>query len=151
MSDDCRIILLAEDNPDDVALTRRALKKANIANDLAVVSNGREALDYLFGEGEYADATPPAPCLMLLDLNMPKMGGLQVLERIRADERTRLIPTVILTTSKEERDLVASYSLGANSYIRKPVDFAQFAVAIQQLGLYWLVLNEAPPVAPDNA
>lgn len=151
MSANCRVILLAEDNPDDVSLTRRALAKAKVANALAVVSNGQEALDYLFGEGEYTDPRPAAPCLILLDLNMPKIGGLQVLERIRADERTRLIPTVILTTSKEERDLVAGYSLGANSYIRKPVDFAQFADAIQQMGLYWLVLNEAPPVDGDNA
>lgn len=147
----CRVILLAEDNPDDVSLTRRALKKAKVANEMAVVSNGQEALDYLFGEGEYADPKPSSPCLILLDLNMPKIGGLQVLERIRADERTRLIPTVILTTSKEERDLVAGYSLGANSYVRKPVDFAQFAEAIQQLGLYWLVLNETPPMAGGHA
>ena len=146
MSDTSRMILLAEDNPDDVALTQRALKKAKVANELAVVSNGQEALDYLFGEGAYADSNPPSPILVLLDLNMPKIGGLEVLKRLRADERTRLIPTVILTTSKEERDLVAGYSLGANSYIRKPVDFAQFAEAIQQLGMYWLVLNEAPPL-----
>ena len=150
MSGDCRAILLAEDNPDDVALTERALKKAKVANALAVVSNGQEALDYLFGEGAYADPKPAIPCLVLLDLNMPKIGGLEVLKRIRADDRTCLIPTVILTTSKEERDLVAGYSLGANSYIRKPVDFAQFAEAIQQLGLYWLVLNESPPTAGDH-
>jgi CheY-like chemotaxis protein len=151
MTERCRAILLAEDNPDDVSLTQRALSKANVANELAVVSNGQEALDYLFGEGAYADPQPPAPCLVLLDLNMPKIGGLEVLKRIRADERTCLIPTVILTTSKEERDLVAGYSLGANSYIRKPVDFGQFAEAIQQLGLYWLVLNESPPMAGDHA
>ena len=151
MSGKCRMILLAEDNPDDVALTQRALGKAKVANELAVVSNGQEALDYLFGDGAYAEVKPPAPCLILLDLNMPKIGGLEVLKRIRADERTRLIPTVILTTSKEERDLVAGYSLGANSYIRKPVDFAQFADAIQQLGLYWLVLNEVPPLDGDHA
>jgi two-component system, response regulator len=150
MTGKCRAILLAEDNPDDVALTQRALAKAKVANELAVVSNGQEALDYLFGEGAYAETKPPSPCLVLLDLNMPKIGGLEVLKRIRSDERTRLIPTVILTTSKEERDLVAGYSLGANSYIRKPVDFAQFAEAIQQLGLYWLVLNETPPLAGDH-
>jgi two-component system response regulator len=150
MSGSCKVILLAEDNPDDVALTRRALKKANIANELAVVSDGQQALDYLFGEGTYAQSKPSRPCMILLDLNMPKINGLQVLERIRSDERTRLIPTVILTTSKEERDLVAGYSLGANSYIRKPVDFAQFAEAIQQLGLYWLVLNEPPPLSEDG-
>jgi two-component system, response regulator len=151
MIDKCKVILLAEDNPDDVALTNRALKKSNIANELAVVSDGQEALDYLFWTGKYAESRPPSPCLVLLDLNMPKINGLQVLERIRADKRTRLIPTVILTTSKEERDLVAGYSLGANSYIRKPVDFAQFAEAVQQLGLYWLVLNEAPPRNEDHA
>jgi two-component system response regulator len=145
MTGTCRMILLAEDNPDDVALTQRALKRANVANDLAVVSNGQEALDYLLGEGAYAQTKPPTPCLLLLDLNMPKLGGLEVLQRVRADERIRLIPTVILTTSKEERDLVAGYSLGANSYIRKPVDFEQFAEAIRQLGMYWLVLNEPPP------
>jgi len=150
MTEKCRAILLAEDNPDDVSLTKRALAKAKVANELAVVPNGQEALDYLFGEGAYAGHKPAAPCLVLLDLNMPKIGGLEVLKRIRADERTRLIPTVILTTSKEERDLVAGYSLGANSYIRKPVDFAQFAEAIQQLGLYWLVLNEAPPTDGDR-
>lgn len=140
-----KVILLAEDNPDDVVLTQRALNKANIANELHVVSDGQEALDYLFGRGKYADKGPQSPCLVLLDLNMPKVNGLEVLEAVRADERTRLIPIVILTTSKEERDLVAGYSLGANSYIRKPVDFTQFAEAIKQLGLYWLVLNEAPP------
>ena len=151
MDGTCKMILLAEDNPDDVALTQRALKRGKVVNELAVVSNGQEAVDYLFGEGAYADAPPPLPCLILLDLNMPKLGGLQVLERIRGNERTRIIPTVILTTSKEERDLVAGYSLGANSYIRKPVDFEQFAEAIQQLGLYWLVLNEAPPTDGNRA
>ena len=145
MSTDSKVILLAEDNADDVALTQRALKKANIANELAVVSDGQEALDYLFSEGKYEGQTLPTPCLVLLDLNMPKVNGLEVLEAIRADERTRLTPIVILTTSKEERDLVEGYRLGANSYIRKPVDFAQFAEAIRQLGLYWLVLNESPP------
>lgn len=145
MPADCKVILLAEDNPDDVVLTKMALSQNNIANELVVVSNGREALDYLFGMGDYAEREGQDPCLILLDLNMPKINGLEVLEAIRADERTRLIPTVILTTSNIERDLVKSYSLGANSYILKPVDFVQFAEAIKQLGLYWLVLNEAPP------
>jgi two-component system response regulator len=145
MSGTCKTILLAEDNADDVALTQRALTKAKVANRLDVVSNGQEAVDYLFGTGAYAEEKPPLPCLILLDLNMPKLGGLEVLQRLRADERTRLIPTVILTTSREESDLMAGYRLGANSYIRKPVDFAQFADAIQQLGMYWLVLNEPPP------
>ena len=145
MSTDSTVILLAEDNADDVALTQRALKKANIANELAVVSDGQEALDYLFSKGEYEGRPLPTPCLVLLDLNMPKVNGLQVLESIRADERTKLTPIVILTTSREERDLVEGYRLGANSYIRKPVDFSQFAEAIRQLGLYWLVLNESPP------
>lgn len=151
MAEKCRVILLAEDNPDDVSLTKRALLKAKVLNELAVVSNGQEALDYLFGDGAYADPKLPYPCLVLLDLNMPKIGGLEVLKRLRADERTRLIPTVILTTSREERDLVEGYSLGANSYIRKPVDFAQFAKVIEQVGLYWLVFNEAPPMAGDHA
>jgi two-component system response regulator len=138
-------ILLVEDNPDDVQLTLRALKKSKIMNDVIVAQDGVEALDYLFGTGKYAGRDAEAkPQLVLLDLKMPKMDGLEVLQRIRKDERTRVLPVVVLTTSNEDRDRVESYKLGANSYIRKPVDFNQFAHAVQQLGLYWLVLNEAP-------
>jgi len=141
-----RIILLVEDNPDDEALTLRALKKNNILNKVVVAHDGVEALDYLFAEGGYSGRdTSVVPELVLLDLKLPKVDGLQVLRRIRADKRTKLLPVVILTSSKEERDLIESYSLGANSYIRKPVDFVQFGRAVQQLGLYWLVLNVAPP------
>jgi two-component system response regulator len=141
-----KIILLIEDNPSDVGLTQRALAKSHIANELVVVGDGQEALDYIFGAGAYAgrDVTQ-MPALVLLDLKLPRLEGLEVLRRIRADERTRRLPVVILTTSKEEQDVAASYDLGANSYIRKPVDFAQFAQAVQHLGLYWLVLNEPPP------
>lgn len=140
-----KIILLVEDSPDDVQLTLRALKKNNIANEVVIAGDGVEALDYLFGAGKYAGRdTRAMPQVILLDLKMPRMDGLEVLHRIRADERTRLLPVVVLTTSSEDRDRIESYKLGANSYIRKPVDFNQFADAVQQLGLYWLVLNEAP-------
>lgn len=142
----CKVIMLVEDNPDDVALTRRALKQSNICNELVVAGDGVEALDYLFGTGAYAGRDPEAmPAVILLDLKLPKIDGLEVLQRIRANEATRLLPVVILTSSKEERDLLSSYDLGANSYIRKPVNFTQFAAAIKQLGLYWLVVNEPPP------
>jgi DNA-binding response OmpR family regulator len=136
-------ILLVEDNPDDEAMTRRAFKHSNIANGLQVVRDGQEALDYLFGNG----AKPSAkPALILLDLKLPKIDGLEVLKRIRANAQTKLIPVVILTSSREETDLVAGYGNGANSYVCKPVDFDQFAESVRQLGLYWLVVNEAPPI-----
>jgi len=141
-----RVILLVEDNPSDIDLARRALHKSRIANDLVVAEDGREALDYLFGAGAHAGRDiSDLPAVVLLDLKLPRIDGLEVLRRIRADERTRRLPVVILTSSKEERDMAAGYDLGANSYIVKPVDFAQFAEAVRQLGLYWLVLNEAPP------
>jgi CheY-like chemotaxis protein len=140
-------IMLVEDNPDDEALTLRALRKNNIQNDVVVARDGVEALDYLFGTGAYADRdTRLKPVVVLLDLKLPKVDGLEVLRRLRADTRTQFIPVVVLTSSKEEQDLISSYSLGCNSYIRKPVDFIQFVEAVRQLGLYWLVLNEAPPV-----
>ena len=140
------IILLVEDNPDDVALTERALKKARIANKLVIARDGPEALDFLFGTGAHAGRdTSITPEVILLDLKLPKLDGLEVLRRLRADQRTKLLPVVILTSSKEDRDLTRSYELGANSYIRKPVDFKQFVKAVQDLGLYWLVLNEPPP------
>jgi two-component system response regulator len=143
---DKKIILLVEDNPDDEALTLRAFKKNNIVNEVVVVRDGAEALDYLFGKGGCADRDVSAtPQVILLDLKLPKVDGLEVLQRVRADDRTRLIPVIILTSSKEEQDLVEGYSLGANSYIRKPVDFVQFTEAMRLLGLYWLVLNEAAP------
>jgi two-component system response regulator len=143
-----KTILLVEDNPSDIDLTKRALTKARIANELVVVEDGQEALDYLFGTGQYAgrDAAPLL-ALVLLDLKLPKVGGLEVLKRIRADARTKRLPVVILTSSKEEQDIAMGYDLGANSYIRKPVDFSQFAEAIANLGMYWLVLNEPPPKA----
>ena len=141
-----KMILLVEDNPDDEALTLRALKKNNIGNAVVVVHDGAEALDFLFSTGAYADRDPrDKPQVILLDLKLPKVDGMEVLRRIRADPTTRTLTVVILTSSKEEQDVVNSYLMGVNSYIRKPVDFIQFVEAIRQLGLYWLVLNEAPP------
>lgn len=140
------MILLVEDNPDDEALTMRALKKNNIGNEIFVVRDGVEALDFLFCTGDYQDRDPrEMPQVILLDLKLPKVDGLEVLSRIRANGKTRVLPVVILTSSKEEQDLIQSYTLGANSYVRKPVDFNQFVEAVRQLGLYWLVLNETPP------
>jgi CheY-like chemotaxis protein len=142
-----KVILLVEDNPSDIELTRRAFAKARIANDVIVAENGREALDYLFRSGKYADRDIDAvPMLILLDIKMPVMDGLETLKYIRTDELTRRLPVVILTSSREEEDLARSYDLGVNSYICKPVDFNQFAEAVKTLGLYWLVLNEAPPL-----
>jgi len=136
-------ILLVEDNPDDVLLTRRALKKNNICNEVVVAQDGAEALDYLFGMGSYEGRNLDAmPQVILLDLDLPKIDGLEVLRRIRSDERTRLLPTVILTSSEEQEDLVEGYGLGANSYVSKPVDIDQFRIAVRDLGMYWMVLNE---------
>jgi two-component system response regulator len=138
-----RNILLVEDNPKDEALTLRALKKSNVANKVDVARDGAQALDYLFGNG--SGPPPELPQLILLDLKLPKIDGLELLARIRGNERTRLLPVVILTTSTEDKDRLNGYRLGANSYVRKPVDFIQFADAVGQLGLYWLILNEKPP------
>lgn len=141
-----KVILLVEDNPDDETLTLRALRKNQILNEIVVARDGAEALDYLFGTGTHAGRdTTIQPQLILLDLKLPKIDGLEVLKRVRADPRTALQPVAILTTSNEERDVVTSYRLGVNSYIRKPVDFDAFIEAVRQLGLYWLVLNTAPP------
>ncbi|HXG45027.1 MAG TPA: response regulator [Gemmatimonadales bacterium] len=143
---DDKVILLVEDNPDDEALTLRALTRHKVANRVVVVRDGAEALDYLFGTGPFGADPPPLPQLVLLDLKLPKLGGLEVLRRLRSDERTRLLPVVILTSSNEERDLLAGYRLGANSYVQKPVDFTEFQRAAEQLGLYWLILNQPPPL-----
>jgi two-component system response regulator len=140
-----KVILLVEDNPDDVTLTLRALEKNNISNKIVVAQDGAEALEYLFAEGKYSDRNAAdTPAVVLLDLKLPKVGGHEVLKRIRADERTSLLPVVILTSSTEEQDVVQSYKHGCNSYIQKPVDFGQFSDAIRQMGLYWLLLNELP-------
>jgi two-component system response regulator len=140
------VIMLVEDNPDDEALTVRALRKNKIVNEVVISRDGVEALEYLFGEGAHAGRDcKDMPQVVLLDLKLPKLDGLGVLRRLRADDRTRLLPVVILTSSNEEQDRIQGYGLGANSYVRKPVDFDQFVAAAAQLGLYWLVLNEAPP------
>jgi two-component system response regulator len=142
-----KIILLVEDNPDDVELTLRAFKKSNILNKVIVAKDGVEALDYLFGTGVHAGRdVKELPVIILLDLKLPRIDGLEVLKRIRQDESTKLLPVIILTSSAEQKDVINGYSLGANSYVRKPVDFDQFAKAIKHLGLYWLLLNEPPPV-----
>jgi two-component system response regulator len=138
-------ILLVEDNPDDEALTLRAFRKNNIRNEIVVARDGVEALDYLFATGSHAGREGGSPQVILLDLKLPRIDGLEVLRRIRADERTRLIPVVILTSSREEQDLIDGYSLGCNSYVRKPVNFDEFMEAARQLGMYWLLLNEATP------
>jgi CheY-like chemotaxis protein len=141
-----KVVLLVEDNPDDEALAIRALKRHYIGNEIVIAHDGVEALDYLFGTGSYAgrDITMK-PTVILLDLQLPRVNGLEVLQRLRADECTRLLPVVVLTTSSEEQDMLDSYSYGCNSYIRKPVDFIQFSEAIRQLGMYWLLMNEPPP------
>ncbi len=142
-----RVILLVEDNPGDEELTLRALKKSNILNNIVVARDGVEALDYLFARGAYADRPESAlPQIILLDLKLPRLDGLEVLQALRQDERTKLLPVVILTSSVEEQDMVRGYGLGANSYVQKPVDFVQFIEAVRQLGLYWLVLNQGPPL-----
>ena len=142
-----KVILLVEDNSDDEVLTLRALKKNNIQNDVVVARDGLEAIDYLFGSGAYADRDVSVlPSVTLLDLKLPKIDGLEVLKRVRSNDRTKFLPVVILTSSKEDQDVINSYKLGANSYIRKPVDFTQFMEAVKQLGLYWLLLNEEAPL-----
>jgi two-component system response regulator len=146
-----REILLVEDNQDDVDLTIRAFEKSQIANEVVVVRDGARALDYLFCTGEYSARDPGRmPEVVLLDLNLPKISGLEVLRRVRADARTRRLPVVVLTSSGEEADLIGSYDLGANSFVRKPVDFSRFVTAAHQLGLYWLVLNETPPTTAST-
>ncbi len=142
------MILLVEDNPDDEMLTLRAFKKSNLTNEFVIARDGVEALDFLFGTGPHSGRDlSQMPRLILLDLKLPKLDGLEVLQRLRAHEPTRLLPVVVLTTSNEEQDRIKSYGFGANSYVRKPVDFNQFAEAVRQLGLYWLLLNEAPPLS----
>jgi len=145
-----KIIMLVEDNQDDEELTLLALKESKILNEVFVARDGAEALDYLFAAGQFAGRdTSTLPQLILLDLKLPKISGLEVLERLRSDPHTRYIPVVVLTSSSEEEDILASYRLGANSYVRKPVEFHRFADAVRQLGMYWLLVNEAPPRRSD--
>lgn len=139
-------ILLVEDSPDDAALTLRAFKRSHVMNSIHVARDGIEALDFLFGRGDHAHrAAAPLPTMVILDLKLPRLDGLGVLRAIRSNERTQLLPVVILTSSKEEQDLISGYALGANSYVRKPVDFAEFMEAVKVLGIYWLMMNESPP------
>ena len=146
MSDPNKVILLVEDNPDDVELTLRAFRRSHLMNPIAVVRDGIEALDFLFARGDHAERAAAAlPTIVILDLKLPKLDGLGVLRAIRADERTRFLPVVILTSSREEQDLISGYSLGANSYVRKPVDFSEFLEAVKVLGIYWLMINQVPP------
>jgi two-component system response regulator len=141
-----KMILLVEDNPDDEELTIRALHKAKIANEIVIARDGSEALDFLFGSGQYEGRDlARMPAVILLDLKLPKLGGLEVLQRLRSDPKTKLIPIVVLTSSSEDEDMLRSYKLGANSYVRKPVEFGSFANAVAQLGLYWMLLNQPPP------
>ncbi|PTT92519.1 two-component system response regulator [Pelomonas sp. HMWF004] len=146
MNDESKVILLVEDNPDDVALTMRAFKRSHLMNPLVVARDGVEALDFLFARGAHANRVgAPLPTLAILDLKLPRLDGLGVLKALRADPHTALLPTVILTSSKEEQDVVSGYKFGANSYVRKPVDFAEFVEAVKVLGIYWLALNQMPP------
>jgi two-component system response regulator len=145
MNEENKTILLVEDNDDDVALTLRAFKRSHLMNPIVVARDGVEALDFLFARGAYEDRGTAPPTLVILDLKLPKLDGLGVLKAMRADPRTALLPTVILTSSREEQDVIAGYSLGANSYVRKPVDFAEFIEAVKVLGIYWLALNQNPP------
>ena len=141
-----KIILLVEDNPDDEELTIRSLRRANIANEIVVARDGVEALEFLFREGKFSEEDKgKIPALVLLDLKLPKLNGIDVLKRMRSDPRTQLIPVVVLTSSSEEDDMLQSYRFGANSYVRKPVDFSQFATAVNQLGIFWLLYNQEPP------
>jgi len=146
MSDSNKVILLVEDNQDDSMLTLRAFKRSHVMNPIIVARDGIEALDFLFARGAYADrATEPLPAMVILDLKLPKLDGLGVLKAIREDQRTQLLPVVILTSSKQEQDLISGYTLGANSYVRKPVDFTEFLEAVKVLGIYWLMMNQSPP------
>jgi two-component system response regulator len=141
-----KIILLVEDNPDDEALTMRALKQSKLANEIIITRDGNEALEFMFGTGKFEGRdVSHTPAVVLLDLKLPKLSGLEVLERLRADSRTKLVPVVVLTSSSEDEDMLRSYQLGANSYVRKPVVFGKFADAVSQLGLYWVLLNQLPP------
>jgi len=141
-------ILLVEDNPDDVELALHALKKNNIVNHVEVVRDGQEALDYLFYKGNYSNSNHPLPGLILLDLKLPKIDGIEILKNIKVDRKRKLIPVVVLTSSKEEKDVIESYNLGVNSYIRKPVDFDQFVETVKHIGFYWLLINEPPALRP---
>ena len=143
-----KMIMVVEDNPDDEELTLRALRQAKIANEIVVTRDGNEALEFVFGTGQYAGRNlDRMPAVVLLDLKLPKLNGLEVLKRLRSDPRTKLIPVVVLTSSSEDEDMLRSYQVGANSYVRKPVEFASFANAVSQLGMYWMLLNETPPRA----